>query len=196
MSGHKWQPYQIAWLKDNRYELNNVELVAQFNRAFGLNLISNQITHACIRHGFKHKNKISTGSFKKGHVPWNAGLKGVNGSSSTTFKKGNPGPNTRPVGSERITKDGYWIVKVAEPRQWDTKHRLVWESVHGPIPKGSLVLFLSDDKLNVNIENLQMVTRGELAVLNRYEGYGKQTPEVRRALINVVRLEQAAKRAV
>ena len=35
---------------------------------------------------------------------------------------------------------------------------------------------------------------GEQAVLNRHEGYGKQAPEVRRALINVVRLEQAAKR--
>ena len=194
MNAHKWQPYQIAWLKDNRYELNNVELVAQFNRAFGLNLISDQIIKACKRRGFKYKNKISTGSFKKGHKPWNTGLKGVNGSSSTTFKKGNPNHNTRPVGYERITKDGYCEIKVAEPSQWDAKHRLVWESVHGPIPKGNMVLFLSDDKLNVNIENLQMVTRGELAVLNRHEGYGKQAPEVRRALINVVRLEQAAKR--
>ena len=190
MNGHKWQPYQIAWLKDNRYELNNVKLVAQFNRTHGLKLTSDQIIQACKRRRFQHKYI----GYQKGHVPWNAGLKGVNGSSSTTFKKGNPSHNTRPVGSERITKDGYWEVKVAEPRQWDAKHRLVWESVNGPIPKGNLVLFLSDDKLNVNIENLQMVTRGELAVLNRHEGYGKQTPEVRLALINVVRLEQAAKR--
>jgi hypothetical protein len=191
MNAHNWQPYQIAWLKDNRYELNNVKLVAQFNRTHGLKLTSDQIIQACKRRRFQHKYI----GYQKGHVPWNAGLKGVNGSSSTTFKKGNPNHNTRPVGSERITKDGYWEVKVAEPRQWDAKHRLVWESVHGPIPKGNLVLFLGDDKLNVNIENLQMVTRGELAVLNRHEGYGKQTPEVRLALINVVRLEQAAKRA-
>ena len=191
MNGHKWLPYQIAWLKDNRYELNNVELVAQFNRAFGLNLISDQIIQACKRRRFQHKYI----GYQKGHVPWNAGLKGVNGSSSTTFKKGNPNHNTRPVGSERITKDGYWEIKVAEPRQWDAKHRLVWESVHGPIPKGSLVLFIGNNKLDFSIENLQMVTRGEQAVLNRHEGYGKQAPEVRRALINVVRLEQAAKRA-
>lgn len=191
MNGHKWQPYQIAWLKDNRYELNNVKLVAQFNRAHGIKLTSDQIIQACKRRRFQHKYI----GYQKGHVPWNAGLKGVNGSSSTTFKKGNPNHNTRPVGYERITKDGYWEVKVAEPRQWDAKHRLVWESVHGPIPKGNLVLFLSDDKLDCSIENLQMVTRGELAVLNRHEGYGKQAPEVRRALINVVRLEQAAKRA-
>ena len=190
MNGHKWQPYQIAWLKDNRYELNNVKLVAQFNRTHGLKLTSDQIIQACKRRRFQHKYI----GYQKGHVPWNAGLKGVNGSSSTTFKKGNPNHNTRPVGSERITKDGYWEVKVAEPRQWDAKHRLVWESVHGPIPKGNLVLFLSDDKLDCSIENLQMVTRGELAVLNRHEGYGKQAPEVRLALINVVRLEQAAKR--
>ena len=190
MNGHKWQPYQIAWLKDNRYELNNVKLVAQFNRTHGLKLTSDQIIQACKRRRFQHKYI----GYQKGHVPWNAGLKGVNGSSSTTFKKGNPNHNTRPVGSERITKDGYWEIKVAEPRQWDAKHRLVWESVHGPIPKGNLVLFLSDDKLDCSIENLQMVTRGELAVLNRHEGYGKQAPEVRLALINVVRLEQAAKR--
>jgi len=190
MNAHNWQPYQIAWLKDNRYELNNVKLVAQFNRTHGLKLTSDQIIQACKRRRFQHKYI----GYQKGHVPWNAGLKGVNGSSSTTFKKGNPNHNTRPVGSERITKDGYWEIKVAEPRQWDAKHRLVWESVHGPIPKGNLVLFLSDDKLDCSIENLQMVTRGELAVLNRHEGYGKQAPEVRLALINVVRLEQAAKR--
>ena len=191
MNAHKWQAYQIAWLKDNRYELNNVELVAQFNRTHGLKLTSDQIIQACKRRRFQHKHI----GYQKGHVPWNAGLKGVNGSSSTTFKKGNPNHNTRPVGSERITKDGYWEIKVAEPRQWDAKHRLVWESVHGPIPKGNLVLFIGNNKLDCSIENLQMVTRGELAVLNRHEKYSKQTPEVRRALINVVRLEQAAKRA-
>ena len=191
MNAHKWQAYQIAWLKDNRYELNNVELVAQFNRTHGLKLTSDQIIQACKRRRFQHKHI----GYQKGYVPWNAGLKGVNGSSSTTFKKGNPNHNTRPVGSERITKDGYWEIKVAEPRQWDAKHRLVWESVHGPIPKGNLVLFIGNNKLDCSIGNLQMVTRGELAVLNRHEKYSKQTPEVRRALINVVRLEQAAKRA-
>jgi len=191
MKGHKWQPEQIAWLKANRYELNNVEIVARFNQTFGLNLITQQITNACNSRGFKHKN---TG-FAHGYKPWNTGLKGVNGKSSTTFKKGNHPFNTRPVGSERITKDGYLEVKVAEPRKWEAKHRLVWQSVNGPIAKGDLVIFIGDNKLDCSIENLQMVTRGELAVLNRHEKYSKQSPEIRMALINLVRLEQAAKRA-
>jgi hypothetical protein len=190
MKGHKWQPEQIAWLKANRYELNNVEIVARFNQTFGLNLITHQLTNACKSRGFKHKN---TG-FTQGNKPWNTGLKGVNGKSSTTFKKGNHPFNTLPVGSERITKDGYLEVKVAEPRKWEAKHRLVWQAVNGPIAKGDLVIFIGDNKLDCSIENLQMVTRGELAVLNRHEKYSKQSPEIRMALINLVRLEQAAKR--
>ncbi len=169
MKGHKWQPEQIAWLKANRYELNNVEIVARFNQTFGLNLITHQITNACKSRGFKHKN--------------------------TGFAQGNYPFNTRPVGSERITKDGYLEVKVAEPRKWEAKHRLVWQSVNGTIAKGDLVIFIGDNKLDCSIENLQMVTRGELAVLNRHEKYSKQSPEIRMALINLVRLEQAAKRA-
>ncbi len=37
------------------------------------------------------------------------------------FAKGNVPPNHRPVGSERISKDGYIEVKVAEPKQVEIK---------------------------------------------------------------------------
>ena len=43
------------------------------------------------------------------------------------FAKGNVPPNHRPVGSERISKDGYIEVKVAEPNKWRLKQRVVYE---------------------------------------------------------------------
>ena len=46
-----------------------------------------------------------------------------------------------------------------------------------------------------NLSKLNDVLFDQLIRLtDDHEGYGKQAPEVRRALINVVRLEQAAKR--
>ena len=115
---HKFTTEQIAWLTANRYELNNIEVVKQFNQHFNLNLVQHQVTQACIRRGIKHK----TNGFQKGHVTWNKDLKGVNGFSSTKFKKGQISVNLLPIGTERLTKEGYINIKLADPNVWAPKH--------------------------------------------------------------------------
>ena len=47
------------------------------------------------------------------------------------------------------------------------KHRVVWESVNGPVPKGHRIIFLYRDKQNVSIENLMHVTFGTSAVMSK-----------------------------
>lgn len=98
----------------------------------------------------------------------------------TMFKKGNVPGNHRPVGSERVNVDGYIEIKVKEPSKWRLKHNVVWEQHHGKIPKGSVVIFLDRDKMNVSIDNLKMITRSELLTMIRHGLYGDsaETTEV------------------
>ena len=78
--------------------------------------------------GFYGRHKLDsgiTGRFAPGHVPWTKGKKGYSppGTEKTRFQKGHMPENHREVGSERIDKDGYTLVKIAEPNVWMLKHR-------------------------------------------------------------------------
>jgi hypothetical protein len=74
--------------------------------------------------------------------------------------------NYLPVGSERITKDGYAEIKIRNPRTWKAKHIIIWEKAHGKVPKGNAIIFADGNRLNLKLKNLLMVSRAELAVMN------------------------------
>jgi hypothetical protein len=123
------------------------------------------------------------GMFKKGQEPPNKGRKwseymtgqGMKNSRKTTFKKGTVPPNQRPVGYERISKDGYTEVKVGEGlRQFRLKHRVVWEQHFGPIPKGCNVQFRDGDKTNFDPSNLVLMTKAQNMGQNTYHNYPKE----------------------
>ena len=71
-------------------------------------------------------------------------------------------------------------VKVAEPTIWRMKHIMEWEKHNGPVPKGKAIIFADGNPQNTDIDNLVMVSRSQLAVMNRWgiHGYDKQTAEV------------------
>jgi hypothetical protein len=58
-------------------------------------------------------------------------------------------------------------VKTRNPRTWKFKHRLIWEKAHGKIPRDHVVLFADGDKLNFALNNLLLVSRRELSVMNK-----------------------------
>lgn len=107
------------------------------------------------------------GQFKKGQTPPNKGKKWDDylskeqqeRSRSTLFGKGHMPHNHVPVGTEVKTTDGYWKVKVGEPKEWKFKHIMLWEEHHGAVPEGMLVYFIDGDKDNITIENLAMTDR-------------------------------------
>lgn len=119
--------------------------------------------------GVMSRNRITSGQqyrFAKGNIPFNKGKKGVNGRSATTWSLGNRPASALPVGSER-NNDGIIEIKVAEPHTWLSKHRLIWQQANGPVPAGSVIIFADQDRGNFALDNLLLVTRGELAVMNK-----------------------------
>jgi hypothetical protein len=59
------------------------------------------------------------------------------------------------------------MVKVAEHTKPKPKQRLIWEAANGQIPKDHAVLFADRNKSNMNLDNLLLVSRRELAVMNK-----------------------------
>jgi len=94
--------------------------------------------------------------------------------------------NERPVGSERTKKDMVQI-KVSGG-VWKQKQVAVWESVHGKIKKGNVVLFLNGDTRDFCIENLECLTRGELGLLNNILPVKKNREETK-IFILIVRIK-------
>ena len=90
------------------------EIQAEFCKRFNKPITLNQVK------GYLKRNGLKTGTdgrFKKGQTPYNKGIKGwyAQGMEKNWFKKGNIPPNYKPVGSERINKDGYIEIKVKDP---------------------------------------------------------------------------------
>ena len=127
---HKYTEEQKQFIRENVKGTGNNELTQAFNEKFGIELKITQIK--C----FKKNNKLTSGldgQFKKGCISFNKGMKGVcaKGSEKGWFKKGNIPINHRPIGSERVSVDGYTEVKVSELNKWKLKQRKqYWKELH------------------------------------------------------------------
>lgn len=53
------------------------------------------------------------------------------------------------------------------------------------------VVFLNGDKKDVRIDNLMLISRGELSTMSR-KGYWSADPELTEAAVSLVRLQQRA----
>lgn len=144
--------------------------------------------------GAKHQDSIAT-RFKKGHVPANKGQKMpadvYEKVAKTMFRKGNIPQTHKPVGTTLLRRDGYVWVKIAEPNRWKQKHRLLWESEHGPIPPGHNVQFRNKDRTDVRIENLYLISRSD-QMLNE----NSLIASYPKPLVDIIRLKGAIKRQI
>ncbi|AMG51484.1 HNH endonuclease [Enterococcus gallinarum] len=182
---------QESFVRNNAEGKSNKELVELINHTFDL-----QLTIAQIK-GWKANHKVSsglTGYFEKGHVPINKGTRGMFnvGGNKTSFKKGQPARNHKTVGTERIDRDGYVIVKVQENgpwhERWRLKHKVEWEKVHGKIPPGYVLIFLDGNKQNITMENLKLVTQAQNLQLNRKQ-WRFEIPEATIAGVNLTQIQ-------
>ena len=174
MSRKLFTEEQEKYLKEIYLDKFNQDIADMINEKFSTNFNVVHIIKAKYRLGLKSgyiKTRPNKGQFVKGQKPIYILPKGTRLSPNTEFKKGNKPHNWKPLGSERIcSKDGYILVKVADgqlQKNWKAKHKVIWEEHNGPIPKGHAVVFLDRDITNVNIDNLALVTRSELLIINR-----------------------------
>ena len=182
---HIWSDEEKQYLAEITPGRGYKEIQSMMSCKFGFDYTHHQIKGAITRNKL---NTGRTGRFEKGRATWNKGTKGLTKANVTSFKKGQKPHNYKPVGSERITKDGYCEIKVSDTgRRWRPKHVLIYEKHHGKVPKGSAVIFLDGDKRNFDIDNLYLVTRSQLAMLNKNSLIQKDA-ELTKTAINVVDL--------
>lgn len=114
---HKYTKEEREFIERNYLGIKSGDLAQMFNAEFGSDLSRGQIKAYLTNH------KLSNGvvcRFSKGHIPANKGKKmsaeNYAKCAPTMFRKGHIPANKKPIGSERIDcKDGYHLVKVAEP---------------------------------------------------------------------------------
>lgn len=160
------------------------EIVEMFNKKFEYQIDTKKLKVTLNNH------KISTGltgRFEKGHVAHNKGKKFPGTGSRTAFKKGNVPSNKMKVGEDTLTTDGYVKTKIAEPNLWEYKHKLIWIKANGPIPEKHCVIFADGNKLNLSIDNLLLVSKAELLMLNSRKLISENS-EITKTGLNVVKV--------
>lgn len=200
--GSKWTKYTpdqaeflVRMIPDNPFKV----VVDEFNKKF-----EREITLSQVR-AYAKNHKLRTGRdtrFKPGHIPCNKGKKqtefmtseAIEKTKATRFKKGQRSINWRPVGSTRITKDGYIEIKVKDPNIWKLMHRVVWEKENGPLKKNEAIMFLDGNKTNCELSNLKKIKRKDLVRYN-HRGIRYDNPALTDAYMNVIQLENYTREA-
>lgn len=163
---HFYSKEEIEYLNNISYGRTNKQITELFNKRFNLELGKKAISAVRKRHGIKTGEN---GRFPKGNIPHNKGKKGLGGWEPTQFKKGHKPHNYNPIGTERVNGDGYVDIKIADPNKWKGKHILLWEEHNGPLPKGHVVIFADRNNRNFEPNNLVLVSRQQLLMLNRHK---------------------------
>lgn len=120
--------------------------------------------------------------FQKGHTTWNAGMKGwqAQGCQATQFKKGSKPHTWVPIDTEQV-RDGYLWRKVTDHggrHDWKQVHVLLWEQHHGPVPAGLILVFRDRNRTIIQLDNLELITRGENMRRNTIHRYPPELKEV------------------
>jgi hypothetical protein len=176
---------ELAWISRSR-SLPRARIRELFCARFKREDISiDNIRSLCNRRGWKSGRN---GCFPKGHVPANKGKKMPfnENCARTQFKPGHVPKNAKYLGHERLSKDGYIEISVAErnphtgyDRRYVPKHKYLWEKKNGPIPKGMCLLALDGDRRNTDPSNWTLITRATLLILNQIEGMQYQAVDAR-----------------
>ena len=202
----RWPQGMYEFIRDNSKGVSSKEMARIVNRRFGTNWTPKGLSQFRQRYGLQSG---LTGYFPKGNVPMNKGKKLediINDPArllevkariaATQFKKGERPSNELPVGSVVVNTDGYLMRKKqmngSLRERWEFVHRAVWEEHNGPIPEGMMISFRDSNKLNCDIENLMLITKGEHAALTA-GGYRSEDPALTDAGLALIRLKNAAK---
>jgi len=202
---------EMRWLEENR-----MLVISDYHRAFCVAFGREDVTAGHLHALRKRKGWKTgrTGLFEKGSVPANKGKPcppGTGGrhpnARATQFRKGHGRTGVaakvyKPIGTERITRDGYRERKIHDgmPLQsrWRAVHLIEWERENGPIPDGYALKCLDGDKANTAPSNWEAIPRSMLPRLaggshKQYVPYDSAPDELKPAILAVARIEQAGR---
>ncbi|TGT72928.1 HNH endonuclease [bacterium M00.F.Ca.ET.159.01.1.1] len=185
----------------SRRELH-AAFVARFDRP---EVTLDQIKALCSRKGW---GTGRDGCFVKGQTPPNKGKRCPEGKGCrhpnarrTQFKKGQVSHTYRGPGHERIDKDGYvWLI-VAEtnphtgaPTRPVMKHKYLWEQLNGPVPKGMALKSRDGNRQNTDPSNWFLISRAMLPRLGGRFGrdYDHAPDQLKPTILALAELEIAA----
>ena len=139
---HRWSEAEIDYLREIAKGKHISKIVEMMSNKFNYEYEAEKVRYAM------NYNKIYSCTRGKDE-PWNKGIK--MGNSHIV--------NIKDIGSEYTSKEGYIMVKVAQPNKWVAKHRYMYEQHYGKIKGSDVIIFLDGNKKNVSIDNLRCVTR-------------------------------------
>lgn len=211
MKGHhiRYSAAEMAWLETNR-----LMVISDYHASFVAAFDRDDVAASNLHSLRKRKGWMTgrTGQFAKGSVAHNKGKRcpeGVGGrhpnARRTQFKKGQEPHNTQFLGHERMSKDGYVEISVAETnphtgygRRYKHKHVHLWTEKNGPVPKGHALKCLDGNKLNTDPSNWEAIPRGLLPRLNggkatRVMAYDSAPDELKPTLLTIAKLDHQIK---
>ena len=182
---HRWTKEEKEYLSEITPGRHYKEIHKMMNDKFKYQFTYRQVKSAIIRYNLKTG---FNGRFEKGHVPAIKGTKGIIKPNKTSFKKGHVNWAKKPIGSERVSVDGYTEIKVADHGKWRLKHRVMYEKYHNVVlnPK-QLVIFADGDKSNMSKENLLLVDNNQLLILNQ-NGLINENRELTKTGLNIANI--------
>ena len=175
-----------------------------YNKAYSLRLRRSDeylaSEHAC---RLRREENPGVGSrFQKGHPSWNKGISYTAGgrSAETRFKAGTLSGKAamllQPVGTERVTKDGIRQRKIRDDgppqRRWKSVHMILWEETNGVVPPGHIVVFRDKNTQNIDVGNLELISRAENMRRNTIHRY---PPELKETIRQLGKLKRAISEA-
>lgn len=194
---------ELAWIEAHR-DMIRREAHALFVETFDRpDVALTNYVALCKRNGWSTGRD---GRFAKGQPAHNKGRKGYHapGSEKGWFRKGRLPHNTKHLGHERISYDGYVEISVAETnphtgfeRRYVQKHRWLWEEVNGQVPDGMVLKCLDGDKTNTDPSNWEAIPRALLPRLNGRFGRGYDTApqDLKPTIMATAKLEHAVRKA-
>jgi hypothetical protein len=209
MKGHpiSYSADELEWIEAHR-SMPRPEAYAAFQAKFDRpDIAFGAYASLCKRKGWMTGRD---GRFEKGQTPVNKGVPCPPGrggrhpnARKTQFRKGNLPHNTKYLGHERVSVDGYVEISIAEvnphtgfDRRYVLKHRHLWEEINGPVPDGMALKCLDGNRLNTDPANWEAVPRNLLPMLAGGRtglSYDQAAEEVRPALMTLAKLRHAAR---
>jgi hypothetical protein len=154
MQRPNYTPEELTFIRKNIKGCSYAEMAKLYNKNFRPKITLQQLKSLAYKHGI-HNGRGTLNGYPppnkgKKHKPWQG--------------------NYRPIGTERVVpykneNNSYVEIKTGH-HTWKRKHVVIWETANGKVPKGHVVIFADSNNRNFDPDNLLLVSRKELAVMN------------------------------